>query len=69
MLIVLLSMMTKRLVGADLKVKLKRGSLADVQRRKIRDSLYRPFTKSNLYFDRVMNDIVAILPNLPHTGY
>ena len=48
----------------DLKAKLKRGRLAEYFDGKMRASLYRPYTKSNLYFDRVMNDIVAILPSI-----
>ncbi len=48
----------------DLKAKLKRGRTAEHSENKVRNSLYRPFTKSNLYFDRVMNDIVAVFPSI-----
>ena len=30
--------------------------------KKVRTSLYRPFTKSNLYFDRMMNERVYVFP-------
>ena len=46
----------------DLKAKLKRGTTAEYVEHKARESLYRPFTKSNLYFDRVMNDVVSVFP-------
>ena len=48
----------------DLKVKLKRGAIAEYAEHKIRTSLYRPFTKSNLYFDRTMNDVVYTFPSV-----
>ena len=48
----------------DLKAKLKRGRPAEYAENKVRNSLYRPFTKSYLYFDRVMNDIVAVFPSI-----
>ncbi|MYK19820.1 DEAD/DEAH box helicase, partial [Candidatus Poribacteria bacterium] len=48
----------------DLKVKLKRETIAEYTEHKIRTSLYRPFTKSNLYFDRTMNDVVYIFPSI-----
>lgn len=41
----------------DLKAKLKRGTTAEYVEHKVRTSVYRPFTKSNLYFDRVLNDM------------
>ena len=37
-----------------LKKKLEKGKLAEFAESKIRQPLYRPFTKSNLYFDRMM---------------
>ena len=43
----------------DLKVKLKRGKIAEYTEDNLRTSIYRPFTKSNLYFDRTMNDVVG----------
>ena len=48
----------------DLKAKLKRGRLTEYASYKVRDSLYRPFTKSKLYFDRVMNDMVYVIPSI-----
>ena len=52
----------------DLKAKLKRGRLAEYAEDKVRQELYRPFTKTNLFFDRVLNDVVggfpAIFPTL-----
>ena len=48
----------------DLKVKLKRGRTTKYADHKVRDSLYRPFTKSNLYFDRMMNDVVFVFPSI-----
>ena len=48
----------------DLKVKLKRGRLTEFSALRMRTSLYRPFTKSNLYFDRVMNDVVSVFPSI-----
>ena len=48
----------------DLKVKLKREQTAKYADCKVRTSLYRPFTKSNLYFDRMMNDVVSVFPSI-----
>ena len=48
----------------DLKAKLKRRVLTEYTEHKVRTSLYRPFTKSNLYFDRIMNDVVSIFPSI-----
>ena len=48
----------------DLKVKLKRGLITNYDDHKVRTSLYRPFTKSNLYFDRTMNDVVSVFPSI-----
>ena len=47
-----------------LKLALKRGKTSDFSPTKVRDSLYRPFTKSNLYFDRVMNQSVQVFPSI-----
>ena len=51
----------------DLKAKLKRGRLAEYDEKKVRDSLYRPFTKSNLYFDRTMDDMLYVFPSISPT--
>ena len=48
----------------DLKAKLKRGTTAEYVEHKVRTSVYRPFTKSNLYFDRVLNDVVYVFPSI-----
>jgi len=48
----------------DLKAKLKRGRFTEYAEHKVRDALYRPFAKSNLYFDRVMNDVVYVFPSI-----
>ena len=48
----------------DLKAKLKRGRFAEYDEHKVRESLYRPFTKSILYFDRMMNDMVYVVPSI-----
>ena len=47
-----------------LKKKLEKGHFAEFSDAKIRESLYRPFTKSNLYFDRMMNDRVLLFPTI-----
>ncbi len=48
----------------DLKSKLKQGRLAVYDANKVRTSIYRPFSKSNLYFDRMMNDVVYVFPSI-----
>ena len=48
----------------DLKLDLKRGRTAEYTEDKVRNSLYRPFTKSNLFFDRVMNEEVYVFPSI-----
>ena len=48
----------------DLKLKLQRGSTTFFTDEKLRTSLYRPFTKKNLYFDRMMNDVVYVFPSI-----
>ena len=59
-------------ISADTKIKwtdrlkqdLKRGETLDFSREKVRMALYRPFTKSNLYFDRMMNQRVYVFPSI-----
>ena len=46
----------------DLRAKLRRGRVAEYDESKIRHSLYRPFTKTHLYFDRHFNDRVYRFP-------
>ena len=48
----------------DLKAKLKRGRLAEFVEHKVRDSVYRPFTKTSLYFDRTMDDMLYVFPSI-----
>ena len=50
--------------SSGLKQKLESGQVAEFTAAKIRQSLYRPFTKSNLYFDRMMNDRVLLFPSI-----
>ena len=45
-----------------LKLNLNRGRNAKFSEFKIRDALYRPFTKSNLFFDRILNERVYGFP-------
>ncbi len=47
-----------------LKRNLKRGKIADFSHEKVRASLYRPFTKSHLYFDRMMIERVYVFPSI-----
>ncbi len=47
-----------------LKRNLARGKIADFSEKKIKVSLYRPFTKPNLYFDRIMNERVYVFPSI-----
>ncbi len=55
---------TKIAWSRDLKVKLKRGTTAEYTKYKTRTALYRPFTKSNLYFDRIMSDVLYMFPSI-----
>ena len=48
----------------SLKRSLQRAKTAEFSREKVRTSLYRPFTKSNLYFDRMMNERVYVFPSI-----
>ena len=48
----------------DLRTKLNRGRIAEYDASKIRHSLYRPFTKTYLYFDRHFNDVVYRFPSI-----
>ncbi len=47
-----------------LRQHLQRGRYAEWTEDKVRTSLYRPFTKSNLFFDRVLNNRVYLLPSI-----
>ena len=46
----------------ELRQHLQRGRFAEYTEDNVRNSLYRPFTKSNLFFDRVLNNCVYLLP-------
>ena len=48
----------------DLKLDLRRNRIAEYAEDKVRSSLYRPFTKSILFFDRVMNEEVYGFPSI-----
>ena len=53
---------TKIKWSSTLKQKLKGGQTASFAEAKIRQSIYRPFTKSHLYFDRMVNDRMLVFP-------
>ena len=55
---------TKISWSSSLKQKLKSGQMAEFSETKLRHSLYRPFTKSSLYFDRMMNERVREFPSI-----
>ncbi len=46
-----------------MKLDLKRGKYAESDAEKIRESLYRPFLKSFLFFDKIMNEEVYQFPH------
>ena len=50
--------------SSGLKQKLKSGQSAEFAAAKIQRSLYRPFTKSNLYFDRMITERVYVFPSI-----
>ncbi len=55
---------TKIKWSSTLKQKLQSGQITEFAEAKIRQYLYRPFTKSNLYFDRMMVDRVLVFPTI-----
>ena len=55
---------TKIKWSSTLKQKLQSGQIAAFTDTRIRQSLYRPFIKSYLYFDRIMNDRVLGFPSI-----
>ncbi|MDT4968353.1 MAG: hypothetical protein QOJ64_3090 [Acidobacteriota bacterium] len=55
---------TKITWSRDLKVDLQRGRIAQFSSDKIRNALYRPFSKSHLFFDRLLNEEVYIMPSI-----
>ena len=50
--------------SAGLKQKLMSGYIAEFSSERIRQMLYRPFTKSCLYFDRFMAERVYVFPSI-----
>ena len=50
--------------SSTLKRKVQSSQFATFTDAKIRQSLYRPFAKLNLYFDRIMNDRVLVFPSI-----
>ena len=55
---------TKIKWSRDLKVKLKRGQIAEYTEEKVRTSFYRPFITSNLYFDQTLNDVMSLFTTI-----
>ena len=55
---------TKISWSSGLKQKLKNGHMTEFSETKLRNSLYRPFTKSNLYFDRMITERVYVFPSI-----
>ena len=55
---------TKISWSSGLKQKLKSGQMAEFSETKLRNSLYRPFIKSNLYFDRMITERVYVFPSI-----
>ena len=54
----------------DLKAKLRTGRIAKYNEHKVRTCVYRPFAKRNIFFDRILNDVVYMFPSIfptPHT--
>ena len=60
----ILSDLTKIRWSESLKANLKRGRMAIFEIKKVRQSLYRPFTKVHLFFDRVFNERVYVFPSI-----
>ena len=50
--------------SSGLKQALKKGKIAEFSLEKVRTSLLRPFTESNLYFDRMLNERVYVFPSI-----
>ena len=48
----------------DLKAKMRTGRIAEYDEQKIRTCLHRPFAKSNIFFDRTLNDVVYVFPSI-----
>ena len=50
--------------SSTLKQKLAGGQVAEFAEAKVRHSLYRPFTRTNLFFDRILNHRVFGFPSI-----
>src|ERR1035437_9842695 len=48
----------------DLKLDLQRNRIVEFKDEKIRRSLYRPFSKEYLFFDRILNEEVYVYPTI-----
>ncbi len=48
----------------ELRQHLQRGRHTKWAENRVRNSLYRPFTKSNLFFDRILNNCVYLFPSI-----
>ncbi len=48
----------------DLKAKLRTGRIAQYDEHNLRTCLYRPFGKRNIFFDRILNDVVYVFPSI-----
>ena len=55
---------TKISWSESLKRNLQRGKTAAFSQENVRTSLYRPFTKSNLYFERMLTERVYVFPSI-----
>ncbi len=55
---------TKISWSEGLKLNLQRGKTADYSQENVRSALYRPFTRSYLYFDRMINERVREFPSI-----
>ncbi len=43
---------------------MRTGRIAEYDEDKIRTCLHRPFAKSNIFFDRILNDVVYVFPSI-----
>ena len=50
--------------SSGLKQALTRGGIAEFSQENVRTSLFRPYTKSSLYFNRMMNERVYLFPSI-----
>ncbi len=55
---------TKISWSEGLKRNLQRGKTTDYSEENVRTSLYRPFTRSKLYFDRMLTERVYVFPSI-----